>query len=114
MDCFVQVALLRGDPVTAQDYLSAGFSARAVSDDAYYCGVGSDADAQYLFAKDVLVYSRNHRPRKTYRNSAAKYARLQSARVAAFGRFVADVPAGRYRGSMAVDETESAAFVTAL
>jgi hypothetical protein len=96
MDCFVQVALLRDDPVTAEDYLSADFSARAVSEDAYYGGAGSDADAQYLFAKDVLVYSRGHRPRKTYRNSAAKYARPQGARVAAFGRFVADVRAGRH------------------
>jgi 3-methyl-2-oxobutanoate hydroxymethyltransferase len=37
-DCFVQVGLLYGGPVTAEDYLRAGFAARAVGGDAFYCG----------------------------------------------------------------------------
>lgn len=37
-DCFVQVGLLYGELVTAEDYLRAAFAARAVGGDAYYCG----------------------------------------------------------------------------
>ena len=36
-DCFVQVGLLYGDLVTAEDYLRAGFAAQKVGGDAYYC-----------------------------------------------------------------------------
>lgn len=39
-DCFVQVGLLYGELVTTEDYLRAGFAARAVGGDAYYCGAG--------------------------------------------------------------------------
>jgi 3-methyl-2-oxobutanoate hydroxymethyltransferase len=82
-------------------------------------GAGSGADAQYLFAEDVLGCTRGHRPRhaKVYRNFRAEYDRLQSERVAAFGEFVADVRAGRYPGpehDVTVDETEFAAFIEAL
>ena len=49
-------------------------------------GAGPGADAQYLFAEDVLGCTDGHKPRhaKTYRNFAAEYARLQSegARIA--------------------------------
>jgi len=41
-DCFVQVGLLYGDLVTAEDYLRAGFAARTVGGDAYYCGASLD------------------------------------------------------------------------
>ena len=41
-DCFVQVGLLYGDLVTAEDYLRAAFAARAVGGDAYYCGASLD------------------------------------------------------------------------
>lgn len=37
-DCFVQVGLLYGELVTTEDYLRAGFAARKVGGDAYYCG----------------------------------------------------------------------------
>ena len=42
-------------------------------------GAGSGCDAQYLFAEDVLGYSRGHQPRhaKVYRNFRAEYDRLQ-------------------------------------
>ena len=61
-------------------------------------GAGPGADAQYLFAEDVLGCTDGHKPRhaKTYRNFAAEYARLQAERVAAFKEFIADVNSGTY------------------
>ena len=61
-------------------------------------GAGPGADAQYLFAEDVLGYTRGHKPRhaKTYRDFRAEYDRLQTERVAAFGEFKADVASGAY------------------
>lgn len=61
-------------------------------------GAGPGADAQYLFAEDVLGCTDGHKPRhaKSYRNFAAEYARLQSERVAAFKEFIADVNTGAY------------------
>ena len=61
-------------------------------------GAGPGADAQYLFAEDVLGCTDGHKPRhaKTYRNFSAEYARLQSERIAAFREFVADVNTGAY------------------
>lgn len=56
-------------------------------------GAGPHADAQYLFAEDVLGYNLGHKPRhaKSYRNFAAEYARLQQERIAAFREFIDDV-----------------------
>jgi 3-methyl-2-oxobutanoate hydroxymethyltransferase len=61
-------------------------------------GAGPHADAQYLFAEDVLGHTAGHKPRhaKTYRNFAVEYERLQNERVAAFQEFVADVNSGAY------------------
>ena len=61
-------------------------------------GAGPGADAQYLFAEDILGCTDGHRPRhaKTYRNFAAEYDRLQSMRIDAMGRFVRDVHEGDY------------------
>lgn len=61
-------------------------------------GAGPGADAQYLFAEDVLGYTQGHRPRhaKTYRNFAAEFARLQEDRIAAFREFIADVQTRAY------------------
>lgn len=61
-------------------------------------GAGTDCDAQYLFAEDVLGQNRGHMPRhsKVYRNFAAEYDRLQAERVAAFREFVADVESLAY------------------
>jgi 3-methyl-2-oxobutanoate hydroxymethyltransferase len=61
-------------------------------------GAGPGADAQYLFAEDVLGCTDGHKPRhaKTYRNFAAEYARLQTERIAAFSEFVADVNSAAY------------------
>jgi 3-methyl-2-oxobutanoate hydroxymethyltransferase len=61
-------------------------------------GAGPGADAQYLFAEDVLGCTGGHKPRhaKTYRNFAAEYARLQSERIAAFREFRADVDSASY------------------
>ena len=63
-------------------------------------GAGSGCDAQYLFAEDVLGYSRGHQPRhaKVYRNFRAEYDRLQRERVAAFQEFRADVEKGAFPG----------------
>lgn len=61
-------------------------------------GAGPGADAQYLFAEDVLGCTDGHRPRhaKTYRNFAAEYVRLQAERVLAFQELVADFNTGTY------------------
>lgn len=61
-------------------------------------GAGPWADAQYLFAEDVLGYNPGHKPRhsKSYRNFRAEYDRLQQERIAAFTEFVADVDNGSY------------------
>lgn len=61
-------------------------------------GAGPGADAQYLFAEDVLGCTDGHKPRhaKTYRNFAAEYARLRSERIAAFREYIADVNSGAY------------------
>jgi 3-methyl-2-oxobutanoate hydroxymethyltransferase len=61
-------------------------------------GAGPHADAQYLFAEDVLGHTAGHKPRhgKTYRNFAAEFQRLQQERIAAFKEFTADVNTGRY------------------
>lgn len=61
-------------------------------------GAGPHADAQYLFAEDVLGHTRGHRPRhaRVYRNFRAEYDRLQAERIAAFAEFRADVASGAY------------------
>jgi 3-methyl-2-oxobutanoate hydroxymethyltransferase len=61
-------------------------------------GAGSGCDAQYLFAEDVLGYSRGHQPRhaKVYRNFRAEYNRLQRERIAAFQEFRSEVEKGAY------------------
>jgi 3-methyl-2-oxobutanoate hydroxymethyltransferase len=61
-------------------------------------GAGPGADAQYLFAEDVLGYTRGHKPRhaKTYRNFASEIERLQQERIAAFGEYIADINSGAY------------------
>jgi 3-methyl-2-oxobutanoate hydroxymethyltransferase len=67
-------------------------------------GAGPGADAQYLFAEDVLGCTRGHKPRhaKTYRNFAAEYERLQQERVSAFREFISDVQTGAYPASQHV------------
>ena len=82
-------------------------------------GAGPGADAQYLFAEDVLGCTDGHKPRhaKTYRNFAAEHARLQAERIAAFGEFVADVAGGAYPQdvhNVAMPDAEFAAFVKAV
>ena len=74
-------------------------------------GAGPGADAQYLFAEDVLGCTDGHKPRhaKTYRNFAAEYARLQEERVKAFKEFAMDVNSGGYpqqRHNVAIADTE--------
>jgi 3-methyl-2-oxobutanoate hydroxymethyltransferase len=61
-------------------------------------GAGPGADAQYLFAEDVLGYTQGHKPRhaKTYRDFATEYRRLQQERIGAFREFIADVRSGDY------------------
>lgn len=82
-------------------------------------GAGSGADAQYLFAEDVLGCTRGHRPRhaKTYEDFAPDLARLQARRVAAFQAFAGDVAAGGYpepRHDVAIPTAELDAFRLAL
>src|SRR6185436_3878544 len=82
-------------------------------------GAGPAADAQYLFAEDVLGHTTGHRPRhaKTYRNFAAEYARLQQERIAAFREFIADVSTGAYpatQHAVPIDDGEFEAFARAV
>lgn len=82
-------------------------------------GAGAGADAQYLFAEDVLGCTTGHKPRhaKTYRDFAAEYARLQRERIAAFSEFVADVRSGAYpepRHAVAIAEAEFERFLASI
>lgn len=82
-------------------------------------GAGPGGDAQYLFAEDVLGYTRGHQPRhaKVYRNFRAEYDRLQAERIAAFKEFRADVETGAYpaRAHMIpIADDEFAAFMRQL
>lgn len=80
-------------------------------------GAGSGGDGQYLFAEDVLGYTRGHRPRhaKSYRNFRVEYERLQRERVAAFREFIREVEDGIYPGEehmVPVADDEFAQFMT--
>ncbi|MBP1804178.1 3-methyl-2-oxobutanoate hydroxymethyltransferase [Rubellimicrobium aerolatum] len=82
-------------------------------------GAGPHADAQYLFAEDVLGHTVGHKPRhaKTYRDFRADYDRLQQERIAAFREFIADVDSGAYpdpRHAVPIDDAEFARFVAGL
>lgn len=82
-------------------------------------GAGVGGDAQYLFAEDVLGYTRVHKPRhaKVYRDFRSEYERLQRERIAAFTEFKADVDTGAYPGKehlVPIDEAEFAAFMKKL
>jgi 3-methyl-2-oxobutanoate hydroxymethyltransferase len=82
-------------------------------------GAGSGCDAQYLFAEDVLGYTRGHKPRhaKVYRDFRAELDRLQRERVAAFQEFRADVETGAYpeeKHLVPIADAEFAAFMKGL
>lgn len=82
-------------------------------------GAGSGGDAQYLFAEDVLGYTRGHKPRhaKTYRNFRAEYERLQNERVAAFKEYKKDVDTGVYPAPehlVPIDDAEFKGFMKLL
>lgn len=82
-------------------------------------GAGTGGDAQYLFAEDVLGYTRGHRPRhaKVYRNFRAELDRLQTERIAAFKEFRADVESGAYpeeKHLVPIAEEEFQAFMRKL
>ena len=82
-------------------------------------GAGPGADAQYLFAEDVLGCTDGYRPRhaKTYRNFAAEHARLQAERIAAFREFIADVNTSAYpqpQHNVPMQDAEFEAFKTGL
>ncbi len=82
-------------------------------------GAGPGADAQYLFAEDVLGHTDGHKPRhaKTYRNFAAEFDRLQKERIAAFREFIADVESGAYPApehNVPMSDDEYAAFAKAI
>lgn len=82
-------------------------------------GAGPGADAQYLFAEDVLGHTSGHKPRhaKTYRNFAAEYERLQQERVSAFKEFIADVQTAAYPAPqhvVPIADAEFEQFMTAI
>lgn len=82
-------------------------------------GAGPYADAQYLFAEDVLGYTRGHKPRhaKTYRDFRSEMDRLQVERIAAFAEFKADVDTGAYPAadhSVTMKDDEYQAFLSRL
>ncbi|TAG19427.1 MAG: 3-methyl-2-oxobutanoate hydroxymethyltransferase [Rhodobacterales bacterium] len=73
-------------------------------------GAGSSGHAQYLFSDDVLGQNRGKIPRhaKVYADFAAEYDRLQAMRVAAMGRFVADVHGRDYPAPQHLVDCETA------
>ncbi|OSQ50544.1 3-methyl-2-oxobutanoate hydroxymethyltransferase [Marivita geojedonensis] len=82
-------------------------------------GAGPYADAQYLFADDVLGQTQGHTPRhaKRYRDFNAEFARLQQERVTAFQEFRADVASGVYPArehSVSIDDAELDQFIADL
>ena len=82
-------------------------------------GAGPYADAQYLFAEDVLGYTRGHKPRhaKTYRDFRSEMDRLQVERIAAFAEFKADVDTGAYPAadhSVTMKDDEYQTFLSGL
>ena len=82
-------------------------------------GAGPYADAQYLFAEDVLGYTRGHKPRhaKTYRDFRSEMDRLQAERIAAFAEFKTDVDTGAYPAadhSVTMKDDEYQAFLSGL
>jgi 3-methyl-2-oxobutanoate hydroxymethyltransferase len=82
-------------------------------------GAGAGCDAQYLFAEDVLGYTRGHQPRhaKVYRNFRAELDRLQAERIAAFKEFKADVDSHAYpeaKHLVPIEDAEFAAFLKML
>jgi len=82
-------------------------------------GAGSGCDAQYLFAEDVLGYTRGHQPRhaKVYRDFRAELDRLQRERIAAFKEFRTDVEVGAYpenKHLVPIADSEFAAFMKGL
>lgn len=82
-------------------------------------GAGPHADAQYLFAEDVLGHTRGHKPRhaKTYRNLRAEFDRLQQERITAFAEFRADVESGAYPAAehnVTIKDAEFGAFVAGI
>ena len=82
-------------------------------------GAGPYADAQYLFAEDVLGYTRGHKPRhsKTYRDFRSEMDRLQAERIAAFAEFKADVDTGAYPAadhSVTMKDDEYQTFLSGL
>lgn len=82
-------------------------------------GAGTGCDGQYLFAEDVLGYTRGHRPRhaKTYRNFRAEFDRLQAERIQAFREYADDVRASRYPAEehkVPIAEMEFQEFIRAI
>jgi 3-methyl-2-oxobutanoate hydroxymethyltransferase len=82
-------------------------------------GAGSGCDAQYLFAEDVLGYTRGRKPRhaKIYRDFRTELDRLQNERVAAFKEFRADVETGAYpeeKHLVPIPDAEFTAFLKGL
>jgi 3-methyl-2-oxobutanoate hydroxymethyltransferase len=82
-------------------------------------GAGEHADAQYLFAEDVLGYTRDHKPRhaKSYRNFRAELDRLQNERIAAFNEFRQDVETGEYPAqgnTVSINDDELSKFISNL
>lgn len=82
-------------------------------------GAGPHADAQYLFAEDVLGYTRGHKPRhaQTYRDFRSEMERLQIERVGAFKEFNADIANGAYpvsQHSVPIKDDELDQFIALL
>lgn len=82
-------------------------------------GAGPHADAQYLFAEDVLGYTPGHKPRhaKTYRDFRSELDRLQQERIAAFREFGDDVANGAYPASehsVSISDSELEKFASQL
>ena len=79
-------------------------------------GSGSDCDAQYLFANDVLGYTKDHIPRhsRIYRKFNKEYERLQNERISAFKEFHIDTINKKFNDpkiTVSIEDTEYEKFL---
>ena len=75
-------------------------------------GSGSDCDAQYLFANDVLGSHSGHYPRhsKVYRNLLREYEKIQRERISAFREFKKDTEDRKFNDPKLTVEIEDKEF----
>ena len=75
-------------------------------------GSGSDCDGQYLFANDILGYTKGHMPRhaRVYRQFNKEFEKLQKERISAFKEFHNDTINKNFNDSKITVSIEDAEY----